>query len=223
MKFSIIIPTLNEEKTLLTNQKHLITLKNRLNAEIIIVDGNSDDETTSMARLITNKIYVKSPSRSGQLNEGAGHASGDYLIFLHVDTYINERALDEILGIDNDFNWGFFKIKLDDPRLKYKFLSCCINLRSKIFSYSTGDQVLIIKRDLFHEIKGYLDINLMEDIEITHRLKKIIKPRFFSGKAVSSTRRWQKNGFLKTILHMRKLRILYYLGVCTNRLKEMYK
>ena len=83
--------------------------------------------------------------------------------------------------------------------------------------------MLIIKRDLFHEIKGYLDINLMEDIEITHRLKKIIKPRFFSGKAVSSTRRWQKNGFLKTILHMRKLRILYYLGVCTNRLKEMYK
>ena len=109
-----------------------------------------------MARLITNKIYVKSPSRSGQLNEGADHASGDYLIFLHVDTYINERALDEILGIDNDFNWGFFKIKLDDPRLKYKFLSCCINLRSKIFSYSTEIRCLLLKEIYFMKSKDIL-------------------------------------------------------------------
>ena len=221
MKFSIIIPTFNEEKTLLINQKNLIAFK--LNAEIIIVDGNSGDDTTSKAKLIADKVYVISPSRSGQLNKGASHASGDYLIFLHVDTYINERGLGEILDIDTNFNWGFFKIKLDASQFKYTFLSYCINLRSKIFSYSTGDQVLIIKRDLFHEIKGYLNINLMEDVEITHRLKKIIKPRLFSGSAVSSARRWKKNGFIKTILQMRKLRVLYHLGVSTNRLKEMYK
>ena len=135
-----------EEQTLNTYQKSLIALKNKLNAEIIIVDGRSDDNTTSAAKLFADKFYYQSPSRSGQLNKGANHASGDYLIFLHVDTYINQRGIEEILSIDDDFNWGFFKIRLDDSQLKYKFLSYCINLRSKIFSYCTGDQVLIIKK-----------------------------------------------------------------------------
>ena len=126
-------------------------------------------------------------------------------------------------SIDDDFNWGFFKIRLDDSQLKYKFLSYCINLRSKIFSYSTGDQVLIIKKDLFDDIKGYLDINLMEDIEITCRLKKICKPILFEGNAISSPRRWKKNGFFKTILQMRILRMLYHFGVCTNKLNKLYK
>ena len=125
MKFSIIIPTLNEEQALNTNQKSLIALKNKLNAEIIIVDGKSDDNSAPLAKLVADKFYDQSPSRSGQLNKGASHASGDYLIFLHVDTYINLRGLEEILSID-DFNWGFFKIRLDDSQLKYKFLSYCI-------------------------------------------------------------------------------------------------
>ena len=158
MKFSIIIPTLNEEQTLNTNQKTLTAMKNKLNAEIIIVDGKSDDNTTSVAKLLADKFYYQSPSRSGQLNKGASHASGDYLIFLHVDTYINLRGLEEILSIDDDFNWGFFKIRLDDSQLKYKFLSYCINLRSRIFSYCTGDQVLIIKKDLF-DVDFLIQIN----------------------------------------------------------------
>ena len=57
MKFSIIIPTLNEEQTLNTNQKTLIALKNKLNAEIIIVDGKSHDNTTSVAKLFADKFY----------------------------------------------------------------------------------------------------------------------------------------------------------------------
>ena len=112
MKFSIIIPTLNEEQALNTNLKSFIAVKNKLNAEIIIVDGKSDDNTTSVAKLLADKFYYQSPSRSGQLNKGASHASGDYLIFLHADTYINLRGLEEILSIDNDFIWGFFKICL---------------------------------------------------------------------------------------------------------------
>ena len=108
MKFSIIIPTLNEEQTLNTNQKSLIALKNKLNAEIIIVDGKSEDNTSSVAKLFADKFYYQSPTRSGQLNKGASHANGDYLIFLHVDTYINLRGLEELLSIDDNFNWGFF-------------------------------------------------------------------------------------------------------------------
>ena len=88
MKFSIIIPTLNEEQALNTTQKSLIAIKKKINAEIIIVDGKSDDNTTSVAKLLADKFYYQSPSRSGQLNKGASHASGDYLIFLHVDTFI---------------------------------------------------------------------------------------------------------------------------------------
>ena len=89
---------------------------------------------------------------------------------------------------------SFLKIKLDAIDFKYKFLSACINLRSRIFSYGTGDQVLIIKKTLFNQLNGFKEISLMEDIEIADRLKNIAKPVFINGTAITSVRRWKNFG-----------------------------
>ena len=223
MKFSIIIPVYNEEDTLRKKCSFLQWLKTELAAELIIIDGKSDDNTFDVAKTLTKNIYQCDKSRSNQLNIGAEYATGKILIFLHVDTYLNKKAVNGILNLTDKFKWGFFNIKLDSEELKYKILSYCINLRSKLFKYGTGDQVLIVNKRVFHEHSGYKNINLMEDVEISKRLKLRSNPEIILGKAVTSVRRWQKYGFFRTIFLMRFLRILYCFGVNTKKLEEIYK
>lgn len=223
MKFSIIIAALNEEKMLSLNKDFFERLKRYLRAELIIVDGGSTDNTVDVAKSLTENIYFTQPLRSRQFNIGAINAKGNYLIFLHADTKIDKLAMSNIKIIKQDYSWGFLKIKLDGKDIKYKFLSICINLRSRIFNYATGDQVLVIKKTLFNQLNGFKEISLMEDIELVDRLKNITNPTFINGAAITSVRRWEKFGFLTTILRMRYLRLLYYLGVNPKKLIKMYK
>ncbi len=223
MRYSIVIPTLNEESTLGSNLKFLKSLKEKLEAEIIIVDGQSCDKTKEIARSITDKLYVVNPSRSSQLNKGIMHANGEYYIFLHVDTIITDEGINSISNINDDFQWGFFPVKLDQKSPCYSFLTFCINLRSRLFNYCTGDQVLVIKKSTFYEVNGFKEMSLMEDIDISNRLKKIFDPVILDGQAITSSRRWKKYGYLRTILMMRLIRLLFYLGVNTKILAKIYR
>ena len=223
MKYSIVIPTLDEEETLISNLEYLHALELKLEAEIIIVDGKSKDNTKEVAKSLTSKVFDSNSSRSLQFNKGVLHAQGEYYIFLHADTKLDDNAENSLQIICDNFQWGFFKIKLDHKDLKYSFLSFCINLRSRLFRYCTGDQVLIIKSSLFHKLKGYKEIELMEDIDISNRLKKISDPTILPGQAITSCRRWKKYGFFKTILLMRFIRLLYFLGISTNILRRIYR
>ena len=223
VKYSIIIPTFNEEASLISNSDYLQALREKLRAEIIIVDGNSSDRTRDIAETLTDKIYVVNPSRSVQLNKGVNCAHGEYYIFLHADTIINEDAVNSISNINDDFRWGFFRIKLDQDKLNYNFLTFCINLRSILFNYCTGDQVLIVKKNTFYEVNGFRDMELMEDVDIANRLKKKCNPKILNGQAITSSRRWRKYGYLRTILLMRVIRLLFYLGVKTKILAKFYR
>ena len=92
-----------------------------------------------------------------------------------------------------------------------------------MFNYATGDQVMIVENNFFYRVKGFKEIYLMEDIELSNRIKKISKPSLIKGLAITSSRRWKKYGFFKTILLMRFLRILYFLGVNDKFLASIYK
>ena len=223
VRYSIVIPTLNEESTLISNLKFLQGLKEKLDAEIIVVDGHSYDRTKEIARSLTNKIYDVNPSRSLQLNKGVMHANGKYYIFLHVDTIITDEGINSISNISDGFRWGFFPVRLDQKSLGYSFLTFCINLRSRLFNYCTGDQVLVIKKSTFHKVNGFKEISLMEDIDISNRLKKTFDPEILNGHAITSSRRWKKYGYLRTILLMRLIRLLFYLGVNTKILAKIYR
>ncbi len=223
VKYSIVIPTLNEESTLISNLNFLLSLKEKLDAEIIVVDGQSCDKTKEIARSFTDKLYDVLPSRSSQLNRGIVHADGEYYIFLHADTVITDEGMNSISDINDDFRWGFFPVKLDQKSLGYRFLTFCINIRSRLFNYCTGDQVLVVKKSTFHEVNGFKEIDLMEDIDISNRLKKIFNPRILNGQAITSSRRWKKHGYIRTILLMRLIRLLFYLGVDTKILAKIYR
>ena len=221
--FSIIIPTLNEEHILFENTLFFEKIKDKLNAEIIVVDGGSDDATTHLAKKFSCKVVKSSPSRSKQQNIGAKYASGDFLIFMHADTIISDEAIKYIKKLTNDFIWGFFKVNLNSNKTKYKVLSYLINLRSKIFNYATGDQVLIIQKNFFNKNKGFKNICLMEDIEFTNRIKRIKKPIQINERAFTSVRRWEEKGFIKTVIIMRLLRLFYYCGANDKLLNKLYK
>ena len=223
MRFSIIIPTRNEEHVLTENTSFFKKIKDKLNAEIIIVDGESSDTTSHVAKAFSSKVVRSKPSRSKQQNIGAEYATGDILIFMHADTIISDKAIKCIQILTKDFIWGFFKVNLNSNKIKYKALSYLINLRSKIFNYSTGDQVLIIQKDFFIKNKGFKNICLMEDIEFTNRIKRIKKPILINEYASTSARRWVAKGCINTVILMRLMRILYYFGASDKLLLRLYK
>lgn len=220
--YSIIIPCLNEENEILNKTDFYHNLEKKLKAEIIFIDGMSSDKSIYIAKNISKKVFKCNAQRSRQMNLGSTYCKGKYLLFLHADTFINSKSIESLTNLPNDFKWGFFNIHFDCSELKYRLLSKCINLRSYIFKYFTGDQCLVIKKELFVKVGGFKNMDLMEDIDISRRLRKICNPYIFQGNAITSFRRWELSGFLKTIIKMRLLRILYYLGIPTRILNSIY-
>jgi hypothetical protein len=104
----------------------------------------------------------------------------------------------------------------------YRVIETLINLRSRISSIATGDQCIFVVRDLFEKLKGFSDIPLMEDIELSSRLKRHSKPHFIKQAVITSSRRWENNGIISTILLMWRLRFLYFIGVSPEKLAKSY-
>ena len=219
---SIIIPTKNEANVIHETIRNLQDLRKNKICEIIIVDGKSDDETVRLANPYVDQVLLSEPNRGLQQNMGAKVSSGDTLMFLHADTHIDTNHIEFLINI-KDYDWGFFKISFDKTSLKYKLLSFCINLRSSLFKYGTGDQVFFIKKNIFDRIDGFPKFELMEDIKLCAKLKKLSKPLISKIYIKTSARKWEKNGFLWTIIKMRILRFLYFLKVNPSKLNSYYK
>ena len=206
---SIIIPTKNEANNILKNLIQLQRLRKLGSCEIILVDGESTDNTIMIANSLVDHIIITKPGRAHQQNIGASIARGNTLIFLHADTFITEYQLLTAKDVIKEKLWGFFKVSFDNKNFKYKFLAFLINLRTKIYNYGTGDQVLCISKKLFKHIKGFPNLKIMEDIKICSLLKRISNPVIIDSYVITSSRRWENDGFISTILKMRILRFLY--------------
>ena len=222
-EISIIIPCLNEEKQInkCLNSLNFKYIRNK--CEIILVDGKSTDNTVCKVRELVDKCLIVSPDRSNQLMIGASIASGSTLVFLHADTILSHKNIDEILSKCDALEWGFFNLKFDVMTYEYKFLSYFINLRSKVFDICTGDQCMVISKSIFDKVGGFPNIRLMEDLEICSNLKNLFQPYIFKTHVETSSRRWRASGFLITILKMHLLKVLYYLGVDTRVLQKLYQ
>ena len=220
MKLSIIIPVYNEANQIKPCLSNLEYLKQE-GHEIIVVDGGSDDATIELAKPICDTVIQSPKSRSVQMNTGAYHASGDYLLFLHVDTVLPDNVTELFQKIDKS-HWGRFDITLSGKHFMFRVIEFCMNLRSRLTGIATGDQVMFIDKKLFMQLNGYPEIALMEDIALSKLLLACSQPICFKEKVVSSSRRWEKHGIVNTILKMWTLRILYFFNVDTNKLAKMY-
>ena len=222
-RLSIVIPTLDESSNLKTCLGRLAGMRER-GHEVIVVDGGSRDDTVELIQGQADQVLQVRRGRARQMNAGAAAASGDMLLFLHADTRLPadaDRLIFSALASGRHV-WGRFDVRLSGTHWLFPIVAGMMNLRSCITGVATGDQGLFTHRSAFASVGGFPDIPLMEDIEISLRLKRRSRPVCLRQKAITSSRRWEQRGVVRTVLLMWALRLAYALGVSPERLVGIY-
>ncbi len=187
---------------------------------MIVADGGSEDGTARLAAGLCDRLVVAPRGRALQMNAGARAAKGDVLVFLHVDTRLPFDADTLVLSSLENRIWGRFDVKIDARHPLLKVVACAMNLRSRLTGIATGDQAMFVRRA---EFPGFPEIALMEDVALSKTLKRSGRPACLRATVLTSGRRWESRGVLRTILLMWRLRLLYFLGVRPEVLARRYK
>ena len=231
MPISVIIPTLNEERTIIATLAHTATLGFD---ELIVVDGGSTDSTSALlesyrlspqATGLSPVSWVTAPpGRARQMNEGAKAGRGEVFLFLHADTQLphDARTMINTVLADQQMVGGRFDVQFDRPSMWGTMISTTMNWRSRLSGLATGDQALFVRRSIFEQMGGFTDIPLMEDIEFSRRLKRKGATAALTATVTTSFRRWEQQGPLQTILLMWALRFLYWGGTSPHTLSRWY-
>ncbi len=220
---SIIIPTLNEAAGIVDALSALAKLRAD-GAEVIVADGGSQDRTTELAQSLCDRVIVAPRGRGAQMNAGANVATGRVLLFLHADTRLPERA--DYLIIEglaaSKRAWGHFDVAIAGRSALLPVIANLMNWRSRLTGIATGDQAMFAERRAFAEAGGFPDAPLMEDIIVSRRLRQVSRPLCLSARVVTSGRRWDERGPLRTILLMWRLRAAHFLGADPDTLARAY-
>jgi len=219
-RLSIIIPVLNEAACLdrtLTDLFSRPWLKQ--NGEVIVCDGGSDDGSPEIAAGHPCRLVHSGAGRALQMNTGSSLAHGETLLFLHADSRLPDDFGELIPATAA---WGFFRLRLDGSARAFRLIEFAINLRTRLSRVAGGDQGIFLSRPLFDKLGGFPQIPLMEDVAICKRARRYALPVIVSSTISSSSRRWQENGIVKTIVLMWMLRLAYWLGVDPKRLHRIY-
>jgi rSAM/selenodomain-associated transferase 2 len=220
---SIVVPVLDEARNL---ERLLPALRDLApDAEVVIVDGGSRDDTESVLARWPRARIVSSPrGRARQMNAGAARSAGEVILFLHADTRLPagfadviEHALDDerVVG-------GRFDVAFDNPAWPFRMIAAMMNLRSRLSGIFTGDQAIFVRRAAFEVLGGYPEIPLMEDIALTRRLRRLGRVACLRRRVTTSARKWERDGIARTIGLMWMLRFLYFCGVSPERLHRWY-
>lgn len=220
---SVVVPVLNEAAYI---ERALTGLARTCpGAEVIVVDGGSTDGTPDLVRRFPRVTLIEAArGRARQMNAGARIAAGSAFLFLHADTALPpgaqaviERAL-RVPGVVG----GRFDVRFDNPRPIFTLIAAMMNLRSRLTGICTGDQALFVGRRAYEALGGYPDIPLMEDIAFSRRLKRRGRIVCLRLRVVTSARKWEGEGVLRTIVLMWRLRLLHCVGVRPARLHRWY-
>ena len=239
MTISVVIPTLNEERSLPTTLARAVELGFD---EIIVVDGGSRDRTRDIVAQfeVRCSTFASSPSnheprtaltlltapagRASQMNAGAAVSRGEVLLFLHADTLLPpdaraaiERALEDPACVG-----GRFDVRFDRDSLLGRLIGRMINLRSRWTGIATGDQAMFVRRSAFERLGGFSDIPIMEDVDLSRHLKRIGQVAALRSRVVTSFRRWEARGPIRTVALMWVLRFLYWVGIRPGTLTRLY-
>lgn len=218
-RLAAVIPVLDDAERL---RRLLAELRTDPHLEIVVVDGGSGDETPVVAAA-AHKVVAAPPSRGGQLRAGVAASDRDWLWFLHADTHLEASAIRTLAGCLDTPGWGFFAVRLDNGAWPYRVIEHAMKWRSFATGIATGDQGIFVHRRLLDAVGGIPDQPLMEDVELSKRLRRIAKPQRLSAAVTTSCRRWERRGVLRTMVLMWTLRLRYFLGVSPEVLARSYE
>jgi rSAM/selenodomain-associated transferase 2 len=221
---SIIVPALNEAAGIEATLGALAPLRRR-GVEVIVADGGSSDDTALLAAPLADQVLATPRGRALQMHAGATAARGVVLLFLHADTLLPDNADRLILGGlgSGMYAWGRFDVRITGRAPMLRVVSAMINLRSRLSGIATGDQAMFVTRSAYQEAGGFPFQPLMEDIELSRRLKRLSPPLCLTPRVTTSGRRWETHGLWRTIFLMWRLRLHYWLGVSPDLLAQEYR
>ena len=223
-RISIVIPMLNEAAGIVATLQAVQPLR-VLGHEVIVVDGGSSDDSCELARPLADQLLQTAAGRGHQMNAGAHAASGNVLLFLHADTTLPPGApelIDQAFSAGNRV-WGRFNVHLSGVHPLLRLIERLMNWRSCATGIATGDQAMFMTRLAFEQAGRFPDIPLMEDIALSQSLKQLTRPACVRAYAVTSSRRWEGYGIIRTVLLQWLLRLGYFLGVDPALLAQRHR
>jgi rSAM/selenodomain-associated transferase 2 len=227
MRIAIIVPVLNEAAGVEAALQRLAPLRLR-GASVIVVDGGSRDDTVTRATPLADRVLSTSRGRALQMNAGARTPeaqAADVLLFLHADTRLppdGDRLLLRTLA-NSDRCWGRFDVSIDSTRPLLRVVETLMNWRSRLTGIATGDHAIFVENGTFIALEGFAPIDLMEDIDFSRRARRISPPLALRARVLTSGRRWERHGVLRTIFLMWRLRAAYFFGADPNQLAREYR
>ncbi len=217
---SVVIPARNEASTIATAVRSASAAGA---AEIIVVDGGSEDATIEVAQQAGASLIVSCPPGRGiQLSRGATAASGRIVLFLHADNRLGSACLDQICTHENA-TWGAFRQHIDSPGRIYRLLEMGNAARARFRRLPFGDQAMFVNRAVLAEQGGVAEIPLMEDVDLSRRLRRVSRPLLLDGPVTVDPRRWQTRGIVRQTLQNWAIQSAYALGVSPVRLNKWYR
>ncbi len=224
MRLSVIVPVLNEAPGLPRLLPQLLELERQGN-EVLVVDGGSDDGSPGQIEQAGLRVLASPRGRARQMNHGAAHATGDLLLFLHADTRLPDgarSAIAQALGSGGAV-WGRFDVVIKGAHPMLRVVAALMNRRSCWTGIATGDQAMFVTRAAFDAVDGFPDQPLMEDIELSARLRRLSRPACIAEPVHTSGRRWETRGVWRTIVLMWRLRWAYWRGAPAEQLAQRYR
>ncbi len=216
-QLSVIVPVLNDA----TGLQRLMDDLRQTPFEVVVVDGGSDDDSVAVAA--SADVAISAPrGRGTQMNAGVAVAKGDWLWFVHADTRLPNGAVAALGEQLTQPGWGFFAVRLDGRSGAYRIIERAMTLRSAITGIATGDQGIFVHREILAAAGGVPRQSLLEDVELCRRLRRVARYRRVTARLVVSTRRWERDGLMRTVLLMWWLRLRYFLGGDPARLACRY-
>lgn len=224
MQISVIIPVLNEEAVIGACLAQFCGVED---VELIVVDGGSTDDTQEVVEALGRAQWVQvgKAGRALQMNAGVERATGDVFLFLHADTFLPSDGLMLIRDSLRVFGvvGGRFRLGLSEETIGFRLVAFFSTLRSRYLGITYGDQGIYIRRETFNAVGGFPPLQLFEDSEFCARVARMGKFVMLNARVCSSTRRWRKWGFVRTVVEMWVLRILYACSVSDVTLSRWYR
>jgi len=222
---TVIIPTLNAGARLTSTLAAIDEARETLNVEVIVVDCGSTDDTVKRAEHGEARVVQSPRGRGMQLSAGAKEAGGRWLLFLHADTTLepfwSTTVTSFMRGKGNGLKAAYFTFALDDASGAARRIETLANWRARRFGLPYGDQGLLMSRTMYNSLVGYLDLPIMEDVDMVRRIgrRNLVE---LPATATTSAERYRRDGFWWRPIKNLALLVLYFLGMSPKRLARMY-